>query len=545
MENISYILYTRKSSESEDRQIQSVEDQVKIMTEFAEQRGLRIVKTLRESHSAKTPFLRPEFTKVLGMIESGQANGILCWQLNRLSRNPAESGILQQMLQDKKLLCIQTNDRVYLPEDNAIVFSVDAGMSNQFVLDLMKNVRRGMHSKAEKGWLPGVPPVGYKNDRENRTIINDTERYILVRKMWDLMLTGTYTIKQIADIAEHEWGLKTIKRKKRGNKPLSYSGVYNMFHNPFYKGVVAYGGKEYPGKHGAMVSELEFDRVQQLIHTDLSPRPKDDYIFAFRGLLVCGECGCRIVPQHSVKHQKNGVLREYDYYRCSLRKKGYVCSQRRYVREDELGKQIKNELPKYTIVPHFYDLAVRALQELDDDKIAEQTKIADSQHSGDKTAKETEIRELGRMRYRGECPDDEFYTSEKKKLEKELRLLKKARTSAERRAANWRVKADETFSFARYAKEDFDSDDLENKRKVLASLGQNLQLLDGKIQFTPMKYLVPVVREYPDLLAKWASVRDAPQQIRDRVESEVVSAWYTRQDSNLRPSVPKTDALIR
>jgi hypothetical protein len=56
----------------------------------------------------------------------------------------------------------------------------------------------------------------------------------------------------------------------------------------------------------------------------------------------------------------------------------------------------------------------------------------------------------------------------------------------------WRVVADETFTFARYAKEDFDSDDLEKKRSVVMKLGEKLTILDRTIKFTPNKYFVPL-----------------------------------------------------
>jgi hypothetical protein len=148
------------------------------------------------------------------------------------------------------------------------------------------------------------------------------------------------------------------------------------------------------------------------------------------------------------------------------------------------------------------------------------------------TAKENEIRELGRTRYRCECPDDEFYTSEKAKLEQELKDLKKARAKAENRAKDWRTIADETFSFARYAEEDFNSDSIENKRTVLAKLGQKLTLLDGKLQFTPNKYMVPVQTSYPALLARYEAARTLPQQMRKAAEAAIKSEWCGSGDSN-------------
>lgn len=544
--DIKLALYARKSTEDKDKQVQSIPDQIEHMQEKIKSLGLRLKSTkdiFQESKSAKSPGKRDELTRLFGEVEAGTYNAIACWSTSRLARNPLESGMIQQLLLDGKLKCIITHDKTYYPEDNQIIFAVEMGMNSQFIRDLMAGVRRGMNSKAEKGWWPGRPPIGYKNDRENKTIINDPERFEQVRKMWDMMLTGTYTVKAISNIADKEWGLRTMQRKKSGNKPLSYSSVYDMFHNPFYKGLIVYNGKENVGLHTPMVSEEEFDRVQGIIHTKLPERPKTpEYIFTFRGMMECGECGCSITPQHNVKTQKNGVIREYDYYRCTNRKRDYECNQKKYVTEDNLDEQIKAELKTRTIMPRFYEMAVMALQEMNEDKITQQIKVSETQNKAIVT-KETEIRELGRMRYRGECPDDEFYASEKTKLEQELKDLKKARDKAEKRAKDWRAVADETFSFARYAEEDFNSDSLENKRKVLAKLGQNLTLLNGKISFTLNKYMVPVQQAYPDLAARYEHARNLPQQMKKAAEAAIKSEWYARRDSNPRPLVPETNAL--
>ena len=106
-----------------------------------------------------------------------------------------------------------------------LLFSVESGAANQFILDLSKNTKRGMRSKLEKGWITGVAPIGYLNDKEAKTITNDPERFNLVRKMWDLMLTGNYTAWQIANIANEEWGFRTRKTKKMGGGSMPRSTI--------------------------------------------------------------------------------------------------------------------------------------------------------------------------------------------------------------------------------------------------------------------------------------------------------------------------------
>ncbi len=254
-EKITYFLYPRKSSESEDRQVQSIEDQVNRLKELAQTLHLEIKEILPEAKSAKKPYNRPVFTEMLERIEKGEANGILCWQINRLSRNPIDSGKLSWMLQQGILKSIQTIDRQYLPDDNVLLFNVESGMANQFIIDLRKNSKRGMEGKADRGWLPSRAPLGYINDKIEHTIVEDPERFDLVRKMWEMMLTGNFTPPQIRDIANDEWGFRTLKSKRVGGVPIANSVIYKMFSNLFYTGMFSWSGRVYQsGNHKPMIT---------------------------------------------------------------------------------------------------------------------------------------------------------------------------------------------------------------------------------------------------------------------------------------------------
>ncbi len=84
---VKYCLYARKSSESEERQVLSVDSQIKEMLQLAERDGLEIVDIRRESHSAKDSGCRPVFNEIVKDIRSGRYTGILTWAPDRLSRN--------------------------------------------------------------------------------------------------------------------------------------------------------------------------------------------------------------------------------------------------------------------------------------------------------------------------------------------------------------------------------------------------------------------------------------------------------------------------
>ena len=210
-------------------------------------------------------------------------------------------------MQQSTLKSIQTIDRQYLPDDNVLLFSVESGSANQFILDLSKNTKRGLQRKLDNGWQNGVAPLGYLNDKENKIVITDPERFNLVRKMWDLMLTGNYTPPKILDIANNDWGFKTRRFKRIGGNPLSKSGIYKIFTSLFYAGIIENKGLQYEGKHERMITLKEYDRVQMILGRKGKPRPKN-HEFAFTGSIRCGVCGCLYTAETKKKLLKSGEI---------------------------------------------------------------------------------------------------------------------------------------------------------------------------------------------------------------------------------------------
>ncbi len=80
------ILYIRKSTESEDRQVMSLGAQEREMRDIAIKNNMTIVGVYKESMSAKDPG-RPEFNKMIKGIRKGKAPSVLSWKLDRLTRN--------------------------------------------------------------------------------------------------------------------------------------------------------------------------------------------------------------------------------------------------------------------------------------------------------------------------------------------------------------------------------------------------------------------------------------------------------------------------
>ena len=78
---LKYCLYARKSTESEERQVLSIDSQIKEMLELASREKMNIVEIRRESHSAKDTGQRPVYNGLINDIRSGIFNAILTWHL--------------------------------------------------------------------------------------------------------------------------------------------------------------------------------------------------------------------------------------------------------------------------------------------------------------------------------------------------------------------------------------------------------------------------------------------------------------------------------
>lgn len=522
---LKYFLYARKSSESEDRQIQSIDDQVDRLKKFAAQQGLRITKVITEAKSAKKPNNRPLFEDMLKRIESGEADGIICWQINRLSRNPKDSGDLQWMLQQNIIKSIQTFDKEYLPGDNALLFSVETGVANQFILDLSKNVKRGNQKKREGGWRPGIAPTGYLNDLATHTMPIDPERFALLRKAWDLMLTGNYTVPQVLNKLNNEWGFRTIKKKRLGDKPLAMSGLYHIFSNVFYTGLFMHNGKTYQGKHEKMITLEEYDRVQMLLGRKGKPRPKT-HEFAFTGMIRCAECDCLHTAETKKKIIKStGELKEYTYYHCTRKKRDLNCSQRKVVSVENLEKQIDEKLGEYTILPEFRDWALEVLSSSNDVEIEDRSKVYEMVHKN-LVKTQDELDELTRMRYKN-LIDDEFFTKEKEVLQKRILQFKEQLRETETRAEKWLELTEKTFDFATYARIKFNKGSFEEKREILAALGSNPLIKDQNLLIQAYEWFEVMKTGYKPIEEEYLRLELNKKPL-DKVKSEQLSSLITQ-----------------
>ncbi len=472
-----YIIYARKSSESEDKQMASIDSQVAELQKLAAELNLNVVEILTESKSAKAPG-RPVFNQLMNSIRTAKADGIICWKLNRLARNPVDGGEVSWLLQQEVLKHVQTFGRGYHSSDNVIMMAVELGMANQFIRDLSVDTKRGLRAKAERGWYPTYSTLGYMYNpfkhKGEKEIIEDPERFHLVRKIFDLMLTGAYTPPKILEIATRDWGLRT-----KAGKKVARSTIYRILNDPFYYGRFEYpkgSGNWYTGQHTPMISESEYFKVQTLLGNRPPTCPKT-HDFAFRGPIVCGECGALVTAEVKIKNQKNGIRRSYTYYHCTKRKDPN-CTQKS-VEEKVLGAQIADVLSSIEIPPEFHQWAMGVLREQNEqESLSRKVIISSQKRSYDAVC--SKLENLIDLRASGEITAEEF-TRRRNSLQAEKINLETVINDVHQRVDDWLDTAEKYFSFAEQARDTFEKGDLATRKGILASLGSNLTLKDRKL----------------------------------------------------------------
>ncbi len=308
-----YLIYARKSSESEERQMLSIESQLNELKDIAKKSNLKIIDIITESKSAKEPG-RKLFNQMIERIQNNEANSLLVWNPDRLSRNSVDAGYLIHLLDKGILKEIKTQYQAFTNTPNdKFLLQILWGQAKLENDNKGINVIRGMKTKAEKGWYPFPALNGYLNTPELqkgfKIIIKDPKRFHMIRKLWDLMLTGIYTVPQALKILNEEWGYRD-----RHGKPVSRSCLYILLSNPFYYGYFNYKGKLYQGKHEPMITKEEFDKVQKLIHRPNVPHPHK-HSFLYKDLLSCGTCNFSITAYKKTKiYKRTNRVKDYTYY---------------------------------------------------------------------------------------------------------------------------------------------------------------------------------------------------------------------------------------
>jgi DNA invertase Pin-like site-specific DNA recombinase len=486
----TYVIYARKSTESEDKQVLSIDSQIAELKAHALKRGVAVDEVLTEARSAKAPG-RPVFGDLMRRIRRGQIAGVLCWKMDRLARNHLDHGAILQALADGHIKEVITSDRVYTADGNdRFLGNFEFGIATKFIDDLRQNVKRGNRARFQQGWPNYRPPAGYLEDRATKTIIKDPVNFDLIRRAWDLLLSGATPPRKILKILNEEWGYRSRKTPHGGMKPMSFSGLYGLFTKPYYMGLIRLkNGDSYKGSHVPMLTEEEFARAQEILGRAGRQRPVH-HEFAFSGLLRCASCGRAMVGEVHVK--PNG--KAYVYYRCHRRGQKTPCTEPT-LPESALTAQISAEMAECELGSEMADWIRENLTGALRSEASQLHTVRDSVERAVKQARSEEDTLLS-LRLRGSI-DDALYERRRAEISDRRATLE---LRLERPAPNLDSlleRIDRVLEFAQNAPTAFREGPPVLQRQILETIGSNYRvtqrkaLYDAKKPFTYLKAATP------------------------------------------------------
>jgi DNA invertase Pin-like site-specific DNA recombinase len=272
---MKYVLYARKSTESEEQQVLSIDSQITEMLQMAQRDNLEIVEIKKESHSAKEAGMRPVFNEIVSEINSGKFNCILTWAPDRISRNAGDLGRIVDLMDSGALHEIRTYGQKFSNNPNEKFLLMILGSQAKLENDnKVVNVKRGMRARCEMGLFPSLAPTGYINSKNvDKKCFKepDPERAPMVKKMFEKIAYENFTGRQL-----YYWLKDEMDFKTKNGKHLYLGNLYLILRNHFYYGTFQYpkgSGEWYEGKHDPMVTKDEFERVQTLLGNKERPRP--------------------------------------------------------------------------------------------------------------------------------------------------------------------------------------------------------------------------------------------------------------------------------
>ena len=273
---MKYVIYCRRSSdEKSDKQTQSIPDQIKRCIEYAEREGIEIMKKpvdfsyfeteedviaedndpdlwnrkifqgtrdlfiVKESKTAKDPWVRIKRRKLVSFIEKNKINGLLSYSPDRQARNMLEWGELINLVDQGKVSLKYTNFNFEVTAAGKMMLGIWFVFAKQYSDAISENVLRGNDETVWRGKSLGNNKHGYYRD-ETDGYYKVGKHFELIQKAFRMKIDQQKSDQQIADWLNDEW-----RTYKYGDQTLRATAnkMNIMFKDPFYYGLYIIGDR--------------------------------------------------------------------------------------------------------------------------------------------------------------------------------------------------------------------------------------------------------------------------------------------------------------
>jgi DNA invertase Pin-like site-specific DNA recombinase len=508
---LKYIIYCRRSSEEgEDKQVQSLETQLRELTEHAQRNNLNVIKIISESKSA-FKIGREGFGEMMTLMKTGKADAILVVRANRISRNPIDAGRVISLMDEKKLLYIRTpNSTCYTSSSSdKMMLAFELIVSKKDSDDKGDMVKEGQKTKALKGMPHGVATLGFLNDKTgdvgNRKWKVDETRLGTIKILLEIFLTGTYSAGKLHKYAVDELKLTTVRRKKTGGELIVKSRIYEILKDPIYAGFFFYGGERYELDQSLprLITETQHQKIKMLLSKKNIPKTQNhqtlyagfitsennEFVgqdvkfqvicdckqkFAFRNKTHCPNCGIDIDTMENPKY-----LSYTWYYNVKKKKAGLPCKYLSEAKVDEAVTSLFVENLDFS--PEMVEWSKKYIHEMKEEEISR--KIVTDYRKEERKIEYQEKKTGSRAMWRdGKITEDE-YNEDIEKLNRDYADVIDSTT----KKVDWYSRLIEIADLTGRVGEVLKSDNIQSKRNLLSSLGSNLVWNEEKLSIINRK----------------------------------------------------------
>ena len=343
-------LYTRVSSTEQAEEGYSIAEQEERLKSFCKAHGWKVAKVFTDAGFSGGNTRRPALTDLLKAVEKHQADMVLVYKLDRLSRSQKDTlTIIDTFLQNKTdFVSMTENFDTSSPFGRAMIgiLSVFAQLERE---QIKERTTMGKEGRAKEGkWRGGGNvPIGYIQVDGN-LVVNEYEAMI-IKEIFERFIAGENTNHLCIDLFERGF-------THNGITPTTRT-LNRMLVNPLYIGKITHKGVIYDGIHEPIIDEKTFNKaIARMNSRPKMTRPtKSTYL---GGLLWCAHCGAR----YSVRGTST-KRNSHRYYICYSRNKTVRtmikdpnCKNMNWKKE-ELDDLILGEIRKLKIEKNFKKLS--------------------------------------------------------------------------------------------------------------------------------------------------------------------------------------------
>ena len=292
--------------------------------------GSMVIKEFVDRGASARSVNRPEPQRMLEYINDHDVDYVIVHKLDRLARNRSDDVEIVRALEAASVQLVSTTEAIDATPSGMLLHGIMSSIAEFYSRNLAAEVTKGLTTKAQRGGTVSKAPIGYRNHRtvdesglELRTVIVDEERAQHVKDAYSLYATGAWTVASLAELLVQR-GFTTVPTPRVPSKPITEGFLHRVLTNSYYRGIVTYKGVQYDGRHPRLVDDTTWHRVQDILNTHYNGDRVRKHNHYLKSTLWCGQCGERILEQHS----RSATGEVYPYFYCAGRQaKRTTCTQ--------------------------------------------------------------------------------------------------------------------------------------------------------------------------------------------------------------------------